>query len=449
VDWFLTTYVSSTPAVCQDSFKLCTMMPTHAKTFLDHGDFCGFLFDKDAKLCLVNGGSCTEDDLQHVQDAVCPKSTQQPAATTSSPGATPLYGLARTADANITASPTNIHNGFTKYLTINCTFLAGPGSDFHSIMSLILSKTSSPNDSDYQELATVTVYSNDLVDVIDNLGADVTGHLAALSESFITYKWKYPDSGAEGNYKCVGFGMDMKGHPRVSEAVATVSDKAVDLDMLLDKMSNMDKEIDEVMKYRPQISSRFNKSAMALVEASDMYNGKPYFLSRPVTRNVWMEDSLCRMYGGRLVEVDDKAEDAFVMGLASMGKPAGHPVLLGATDAKTEGTWMFLKSGAPATYLDWQRGHSNAGTTKNCLYLGVPEVATTKAPMSTTTTTTAAATTTTTTAKSQKRTTAKARRVTKAAAHHSRAKRAAVPSSMAMYDDTCYELSFDRFVCES
>ena len=67
------------------------------------------------------------------------------------------------------------YQGFTKDLSINCTFLHGSDSELAVLNSIILSKTSTPDDSVYSEVAKVFVLAPNTVDVTDAMEATVTG----------------------------------------------------------------------------------------------------------------------------------------------------------------------------------------------------------------------------------------------------------------------------------
>ncbi|XP_005106331.1 uncharacterized protein LOC101851143 [Aplysia californica] len=101
------------------------------------------------------------------------------ADSTSSALATPSHGV------DIETSHNQIHAGLTNQLTINCTFTHEQGSNFSTILSLILSKTDSANDSTYREVASITAFSNDKVDEKNTMDAQVTGHHRVDAYSFI------------------------------------------------------------------------------------------------------------------------------------------------------------------------------------------------------------------------------------------------------------------------
>ncbi|XP_035828774.1 uncharacterized protein LOC118477136 [Aplysia californica] len=56
---------------CQDTFRVCGSQQTAAKELMEKGEYCKALSDPIAKFCLVDIGSCTEDDLAFAKKAVC------------------------------------------------------------------------------------------------------------------------------------------------------------------------------------------------------------------------------------------------------------------------------------------------------------------------------------------------------------------------------------------
>jgi len=277
-------------------------------------------------------------------------------------------GLQQTADVKVLASPTSIHNGFTKFLTVNCTFYHGPQSDFSTIMSLILSKSSSPSKDDFSEVASLTAFSGDSVDVKDTVGGSVSGHLQANSESFIALEWTYPSGTVEGKYKCEAYGMDKRGHPRVSSAVTSISEKSVDLDMVLENMKKMDSTLDALIAYKQSLTSRLDNSREAIMSAEASHMGVKYYLSHPMMMNSAVADSLCRLYGGYIVEIDNEDEYTFVSDFVQKNAN-GDNVALGASDEEHEGSWKFIHCGDPMTTLHWQAGQPDGQGHENCLYL--------------------------------------------------------------------------------
>merc|ERR1719244_501075 len=297
-----------------------------------------------------------------------------------------------TSDVHILASPSSIHEGFTKYMSINCTFNHESNSDFRTIMSLILSKTDGLNDNNFKEIATVTAFSNDVVDVSDAKGATVEGHLEAFSESFIAYEWRYPGADAEGKYRCEAYGMDHSGHPRDKKAITTVTERPVDMGMLLENMQKMDLELDQLLNFKQYMSSRLQNSMSAMTETTAVFNGHNYLLSKPMVQNQAVSASVCQLFGGKLLEINDQAEFNFVINMAAN---YNDTISLGATYDDQVDKWVFLSSGSPVTFTQWP-GSQPSDKDQNCMYF--------------------------------------------ASTYRG--------NTMVTYDDVCYDLSFNRFICE-
>ena len=102
-----------------------------------------------------------------------------------------------THDALITATPSLIQPGLSDSLDINCSFAHALGSDFSTVMSLILSKTSEDDDV-YTELATINSAAKSNVDVKNSLGSQ------CLDNSTNTARHSSPTSGATPLKKCSG-----------------------------------------------------------------------------------------------------------------------------------------------------------------------------------------------------------------------------------------------------
>ena len=54
------------------------------------------------------------------------------------------------SDLRIEAKPSAISEGFTKHLSLNCSYHRSAGSDFSTLMSLILSKAATAQDTDFK-----------------------------------------------------------------------------------------------------------------------------------------------------------------------------------------------------------------------------------------------------------------------------------------------------------
>ncbi|XP_005106994.1 uncharacterized protein LOC101862063 [Aplysia californica] len=288
----------------------------------------------------------------------------------------------------ITTSHSQIHEGLTEHLTINCTFTHHQGSNFNTIWSLILSKTDSPSDSVYSEIASITAFSNNKIEENNTMGAFVTGHHKPDAYSFIALEWTFPSSQVEGNYRCEANGMDHRGHPLTSSANVAVAETSVTIDMLLTKMNQMNTKMEDMeMKLTNytalekrvnhldaelnDLMLRVEHSKNAITVASDSYGGSHYIVSKLVWGNVVEANRLCRLYGGYLVEINDRHEYDFVAGFVNkqthFSGVAG--AWIGATDEGHEGTWSFITSGGTMSTFVWHDSEPNGGTEENCMVM--------------------------------------------------------------------------------
>ena len=149
--------------------------------------------------------------------------------------------------------------------------------------------------------------------------------------------------------------------------------------MLVQKLKEMDHTLGAVQRrvaalqaHQASMESRLVNSRSALMAATATYLGRSYFLSRPLRRNMAVADTLCRFYGGYLLEVDDKEEFEFVTNFVQKKlktATAEVNVGLGSGDEGHEGTWKFRYSSVDARFLSWAVGEPNGSTEENCIFL--------------------------------------------------------------------------------
>ncbi|XP_005094348.1 uncharacterized protein LOC101850944 [Aplysia californica] len=296
---------------------------------------------------------------------------------------------------SLEVTPNQIHEGFTDQLTINCTFSHEQGSIFSTVMSLILSKTDSISDSTYSEVATITAFSNNKVNEKHTMGAHVTGLHKPDAFSFIALEWSYPSSQVEGKYMCEANGMDIEGHPLSASANSVLEEKAISVDIVLQRVKEMDirmnvmdvkmnaldakeKEMDTKMNAMDakekemdsklnDLRTRVDNSKAAIIYKSTSYGGKNYLLSKQILINVPEANRLCRLYGGYLVEINDRHEFDYLVNFAHSHVPGREGVIIGATNEGHGSSWTFITSGAHMSTLVWESGQPNGGS-QHCLY---------------------------------------------------------------------------------
>jgi len=279
-------------------------------------------------------------------------------------------------ELDLTSTSSTIHEGYTKTLTLTCTFTPAPGTEFSLVTSLIVSRersdqnVSSPG---YLEIATLTAVHTDQVVVTDSLSAHVTGRLTTGQRSFITFQWKYPSREVEGRYKCQVNGMNNLGHPVVTSATTVISERPMDLEIVLSKVKTLEvnqddliSRLDAAQTELQQRREKDNETRTAFAQSIYNFRGHQYLLSRPYPWNVPVADVMCRTLGGYLVEVNDEEEFQFVQQVLEDSQWTGY-TLYGGTDYGHQGHWTYLSSGQPA-FLKWNTGSPSNRANDKYLY---------------------------------------------------------------------------------
>jgi len=270
--------------------------------------------------------------------------------------------MAPSNGVEIQATPLTFFEGLTRHLTVTCSFPGG--ADISDVMSLIMSKTSA-SQSVYTEVAAVTSHAPGHVDVKDpSLNATVTGHLHAQDSASLSLSWAYPSNQVAGSFKCQLFGMDVAGHPRLSTAETSV--EALDdvtTDLLVKEINALHDSHDVLVKGQTDLNTRLvdlesfkAKTTNAVFETSTTFNGHTYWLSNPFMRDIANHYMLCKVFGGYIVEIDDKAEYDFIYDWAIVQNKVDK-VAIGSTDAVRDGTWAYIRTGKTMTYI-----HKTDGT---------------------------------------------------------------------------------------
>jgi len=303
-------------------------------------------------------------------------------------------------DIDITSSSSNIQSGFTKDLDINCTFKQDLNSQFGFLSSLILSKTSSPQDSDFTEIAAINAIHPDTVTSTSSLGADVTGELNSRAESFVSFHWRYPPNDVQGQYKCTAYGLDKNGHPISATATTVVREKTVDLAMILEKMKllelNQENLITKLNKTQQELNntktsltqtkqelnrtkaeqiaaqikcqqnlltleSRLNASMSILFYNSTTFGNHKYYMSHPSFPSILEASSVCAELGGYVVEINSQQEYDVIMKLmqTNIGYHYNRVIFIGISDQEKEGDWRFVHSGGVVNFTKWGYNQPN------------------------------------------------------------------------------------------
>ncbi|XP_035829259.1 uncharacterized protein LOC101853899 [Aplysia californica] len=103
-----------------------------------------------------------------------------------------------------------------------------------------------------------------------------------------------------------------------------------------------------------------------------MENRTKYMVSRPFLLNTAIAESLCQLYGGYLVEINDGHEYTVVKRVLE-GAKANDDVLVGVTDEFQEGVWRYREHKTQTvTFLLWDNSkpEPDGGAAENCATLG-------------------------------------------------------------------------------
>jgi len=320
-------------------------------------------------------------------------------------------------DIDITSSSSNIQSGFTKDLDINCTFKQDLNSQFGFLSSLILSKTSSPQDSDFTEIAAINAIHPDTVTSTSSLGADVTGELNSRAESFVSFHWRYPPNDVQGQYKCTAYGLDKNGHPISATATTVVREKTVDLAMILEKMKLLElnqenlitklnktqqelttteqklnntetsltqtkqelnktkaEQIAAQIKYQHLLTleSRLNASMSILFDNSTTFGNHKYYISTlPSIFTLVQASSVCAKLGGYVVEINNQQEYDVIVKLmqSNLVYYNSSLTMIGISDQEKEGEWRFVHSGGVVNFTKWGSNAPMFEEGSNCAYI--------------------------------------------------------------------------------
>lgn len=283
--------------------------------------------------------------------------------------ATTLPNVTDIINVSLQATPPAIFPGLTRNLAINCSFKTGTNSNFSDVISLIISKTTSITDDVFTEIADLTSRSHDIAEVKGTLqNVKVTGHLPQQQgDAFLLLEWSNPTAEAEGHYKCEAFGIDPQGHPKSSSMTTdVVAEVEFTPQVLLHELKGLHQSQDELQALKNEVASlkSFQSQITSNVfTASSTFKGHQYLLSAPMVRDIANSDNICRIFGGYLVEINDKAEYDFVHDFAIV-KNNVDELAVGVSDAEQEGTWKYIYSGGVAWLL---KGDGEQGAGVDCI----------------------------------------------------------------------------------
>ncbi|XP_005111713.1 perlucin [Aplysia californica] len=104
----------------------------------------------------------------------------------------------------------------------------------------------------------------------------------------------------------------------------------------------------------------------ALFIASDAYNGHHYYLTQHQPTSYTNAEKVCNAMGGYLAEVDTVTEFRFIQAFLRRKIKSSQVILLGGTDANSEGTFINPNSSTQG-YSEWYRNQpDNGGYKEHC-----------------------------------------------------------------------------------
>ena len=129
------------------------------------------------------------------------------------------------------------------------------------------------------------------------------------------------------------------------------------------------RELNVVAKSTLNITVSIDNYIDQLFLKNSSFGGHTYLLSRPVLVDVLKFNSICMIKGGYLVEIDDVDEFNFVTSFfTSVYAPTGPNLIISMTDFGHKGSWKYINSGQPVTYVNWFSKPSS-GTGYDCAFI--------------------------------------------------------------------------------
>ncbi|GFR79988.1 C-type lectin [Elysia marginata] len=299
-------------------------------------------------------------------------------------------------------------------LVINCS-LDARSTDLTTLASLtIFGSRPYGGVEDFEQLATVDMWSNDPILGNELVDADVTvvGKIEEeLSEnSVLILSWNSPTKLYRHTYKCVAKGINRK-----RQGVSVVSSVKLEqvggggcchkMDLISSHLQNLEEVVQQTANASHHkmelITSQLQHLEQAVRETSNTSQGQDnkmreleskldavhlttrilstlmtvdrtkydvspvyketlYLASRAVKLfNIAADDKACQKQGGYLAEIDDDQESQFVLDFAT--ETGGTEIfMIGANDLDDEGHFVFFHSKKPVPgHLTWKSGEPN------------------------------------------------------------------------------------------
>uniref|UniRef100_A0A2C9L541 C-type lectin domain-containing protein n=1 Tax=Biomphalaria glabrata TaxID=6526 RepID=A0A2C9L541_BIOGL len=160
--------------------------------------------------------------------------------------------------------------------------------------------------------------------------------------------------------------LDKQDH-EIDELKETNISLTINMDQLQMRMSDVNRPLGELLRFKDTIDSTFNSLENAFLTPTHPYNGKRYWLTKnygsvtPILALLF-----CQLRGGYLAEIDSPEEYAFVRENLLKRSQVDF-VYISGSDEEQEGHWKHLNSKTELTYLNWGDNENLGGRQGNCL----------------------------------------------------------------------------------
>ncbi|CAL1541105.1 unnamed protein product, partial [Lymnaea stagnalis] len=281
----------------------------------------------------------------------------------------------------------------SRSLTVNCTFSRGVRDDVTAVVSLIVSRSQYSSSDTFIDLASINEYSSNQVNVFGSENTTATGSIDPQKNSFISLYWDSPSTREAGNYRCSAQGITSVGHSIVETEDAEVrlllrpddhqlnrtkllQDRLKSIDLRLSEFKNStDKEMSALKQditksdtFIAEIRRRFETIQSTLFDRPVRYENSRYYVSKHNWRYPSLDESMCDLLGGSLLEISDVNEFKAVSDFLR-NDSAFDGVLTGGSHEDKEGAYVFMGSGREMVYKNWAPGEPKGTRDENCVVL--------------------------------------------------------------------------------
>ncbi|KAK6963301.1 C-type lectin domain family 3 member A-like isoform X2 [Biomphalaria glabrata] len=139
------------------------------------------------------------------------------------------------------------------------------------------------------------------------------------------------------------------------------------LDQLQMRMSDVNRQLGECLRFKDTINGTFNSLENAFLTPTHPYNGKRYWLTKnygsvtPILALLF-----CQVRGGYLAEIDSPEEYTFVRDNLLIRSEVNFIVVSGS-DEEQEGLWKHMQSKTALQYMNWGGNENTGSRQENCI----------------------------------------------------------------------------------